>query len=83
MELRVLHTAARRMTWYGQWHYSFGRGGFNMSPQQARTAGRWQEQGGKELLLVRSAIQPLPPENAPQPCAHMLCAVGRLAPRRT
>lgn len=39
MELRVLHTAARGMTWYGQWHYGFGRGGFNMSPQQAR-AGR-------------------------------------------
>ena len=34
MELRVLHAAARRMTWYGQWHYGFGRGGFNMRPQQ-------------------------------------------------
>ncbi|KAL4420457.1 hypothetical protein ABPG75_010113 [Micractinium tetrahymenae] len=38
MELRVLHTAARRMTWYGQWHYGFGRGGFNMSPQQWQAA---------------------------------------------
>jgi hypothetical protein len=35
MELRVLHSAARRMTWYGRWQYGFGRGGFNMTPQQA------------------------------------------------
>ncbi|EFN52577.1 hypothetical protein CHLNCDRAFT_138584, partial [Chlorella variabilis] len=35
MELRVLHAAARRATWYGQWRYGFGRGGFNMTPQQA------------------------------------------------
>ena len=39
MELRVLHTAARGATWYGQWHYGFGRGGFNMTPQQASRAG--------------------------------------------
>lgn len=38
MELRVLHAAARRMTWYGQWHYGFGRGGFNMRPQKVGRA---------------------------------------------
>ena len=31
MELRVLHTAAFRNTWYGQWGYGFGRGGFAIS----------------------------------------------------
>lgn len=38
MELRVLHAAARRMTWYGQWHYGFGRGGLNMRPQKVGRA---------------------------------------------
>lgn len=40
MELRVLHAAAHRMTWYGQWRYGFGRGGFNMRPQQVRARRR-------------------------------------------
>lgn len=31
MELRVLHAAAFRNTWYGQWGYGFGRGGFAIS----------------------------------------------------
>ena len=30
MELRVLHTAAYGCTWYGQWGYTFGRGGYNI-----------------------------------------------------
>lgn len=36
MELRVLHAAAKRHTWYGQWGYGFGRGAFNMSPAKVR-----------------------------------------------
>jgi hypothetical protein len=31
MELRVLHAAAHRTTWYGTWGYTFGRGDFNIS----------------------------------------------------
>jgi hypothetical protein len=31
MDLRVLHTAAFRNTWYGRWGYGFGRGGFGIS----------------------------------------------------
>jgi len=30
MELRVLHTAATKMTWYGKFGYHFGRGAFNI-----------------------------------------------------
>jgi hypothetical protein len=30
MELRVLHTAAFKSTWYGRWGYAFGRGGYNL-----------------------------------------------------
>ena len=51
MELRVLHTAARGMTWYGQWHYGFGRGGFNMTPQQVGGCrGRF---GGRKFAMLR------------------------------
>ena len=34
MELRVLHTAAHLHTWYGQWGYDYGRGGYNMTREQ-------------------------------------------------
>jgi hypothetical protein len=33
MELRVLHPVAFQKTWYGQWGYVYGRGGFNISRQ--------------------------------------------------
>lgn len=31
MELRVLHAAAHKVTWYGQWGYQYGRGAFNIT----------------------------------------------------
>lgn len=31
MELRVLHAATHKMTWYGQWGYQYGRGAFNIT----------------------------------------------------
>ena len=31
MELRVLHAAAHKVTWYGRWGYHFGRGAFNIT----------------------------------------------------
>lgn len=31
MELRVLHAAAHKSTWYGQWGYQYGRGAFNIT----------------------------------------------------
>lgn len=31
MELRVLHAAAHKTTWYGQWGYQYGRGAFNIT----------------------------------------------------
>lgn len=31
MELRVLHAAAKKVTWYGQWGYNYGRGAFNIT----------------------------------------------------
>ena len=31
MELRVLHAAANKVTWYGQWGYNYGRGAFNIT----------------------------------------------------
>ena len=31
MELRVLHAAAKKATWYGQWGYNYGRGAFNIT----------------------------------------------------
>ena len=31
MELRVLHAAAFKNTWYGQWGYQYGRGAFNIT----------------------------------------------------
>jgi hypothetical protein len=34
MELRILHTVAYQTTWYGKWGYSFGRGGYNIQPEQ-------------------------------------------------
>lgn len=78
MELRVLHAAARRMTWYGQWHYGFGRGGFNMRPQQvggrtcctggaagAGLGGTWRRVLHTRLLHV---FLPWPPLHASCPC---------------
>lgn len=68
MELRVLHAAARRCTWYGQWHYGFGRGGFNMRPQQASAA--WDcccavhnllPTPSRTLLTFVTHLLPLPP----------------------
>ena len=38
MELRVLHVAAWRKTWYGRWDYVFGRGGFGISKVAWRRA---------------------------------------------
>ena len=33
MELRLLHAAAHRQTWYGRWGFVFGRGGFAVGKQ--------------------------------------------------
>ena len=38
MELRVLHVAAWRATWYGRWDYKFGRGGFGIAKTAWRRA---------------------------------------------
>lgn len=38
MELRVLHMAAWRTTWYGRWGYAFGRGGFGIAKGTWRRA---------------------------------------------
>ena len=38
MELRVLHMAAWRTTWYGRWGYAFGRGGFGIAKGAWRRA---------------------------------------------
>jgi hypothetical protein len=38
MELRVLHVAAWRTTWYGRWNYEFGRGGFGIPKAAWRRA---------------------------------------------
>lgn len=50
MELRVLHTAAHRMTWYGRWGYAFGRAGFNIS------AATWRRAAGR---VHGAALAPL------------------------
>jgi hypothetical protein len=61
MELRVLHSAARQRTWYGQWRYGFGRGGFNMTPAQVGMrrrvpAGVVGEVGGRVAAGVRGGV---------------------------
>ena len=37
MELRLLHAAAHRQTWYGRWGFVFGRGGFAVGKQVCST----------------------------------------------
>lgn len=37
MELRVLHAAAKKVTWYGQWGYNYGRGAFNITHNKYAT----------------------------------------------
>ena len=49
MELRLLHAAAHRQTWYGRWGFVFGRGGFAVG-KQVRSSGRHSR---LSLVLLR------------------------------
>lgn len=38
--MRVLHAAAHKVTWYGQWGYQYGRGAFNITQNKYAFAAR-------------------------------------------
>jgi hypothetical protein len=51
MELRVLHTAAHKVTWYGRFGYSLGRGAYNITRQQWRRAAEHVHGASLDALL--------------------------------
>lgn len=51
MDLRVLHTAAHGVTWYGQFGYRFGRGVFNTGELAWEAAGKYVQCASLPHLL--------------------------------
>lgn len=51
MELRVLNTAAHKVTWYGQFGYTMGRGAYNITRQQWRRAAEYVHAASLDALL--------------------------------
>ncbi|GAB4820344.1 hypothetical protein N2152v2_007390 [Parachlorella kessleri] len=78
LELRVLHTAAHKVTWYGRFGYSLGRGAYNITRQQWRRAAEhvhgasldaliWDFLGGVDdgVLAILQRYRVSPPPGTP------------------